>query len=181
MKVAQSCPTLCDPMDYTIRGILQDYTVHGILQAKILEWVAFPFSRGSSQSRDWTRVSCIVGGFFTSWVTREAHWEIRWRQVREGPEGHSKVAPHSECPGEVLSAPDQDEITCVSLSPAQSDDSWTTVTASDLKEVDVDLKDMWVALGSGLHEESRPDPCYEYIMNSWHTLLKTWILIGGTF
>ena len=44
MKVAQSCPTLCDPMDYT---------VHGIIQARIVEWVAFPFSRGSSQPRDW--------------------------------------------------------------------------------------------------------------------------------
>ena len=43
VKVAQSCPTLCNPMDYT---------VHGILQARILEWVTFPFSRGSSQPRD---------------------------------------------------------------------------------------------------------------------------------
>ena len=42
-KAAQSCPTLCDPMDYTVRGVLQ---------ARILEWVAFPFSRGSSQARD---------------------------------------------------------------------------------------------------------------------------------
>ena len=48
VKVAQSCPTLCNPMDYT---------VHGILQARILEWVAFLFSRGSSQPRDWTQVS----------------------------------------------------------------------------------------------------------------------------
>ena len=47
VKVAQSCPTLCDPMDYT---------VHGILQARILEWAAFPFSRGSSQPRDRTQV-----------------------------------------------------------------------------------------------------------------------------
>ena len=44
----------------------RDYTVHGILQAKILEWVAFPFSRGSSQPRDRTQVSHIEGGFFTS-------------------------------------------------------------------------------------------------------------------
>ena len=51
--------TLCDPMDYT---------VHGILQARILEWVAFPFSRGSSQPRDQTQVSHIAGGFFTSWA-----------------------------------------------------------------------------------------------------------------
>ena len=55
--------TLCDPMDYT---------VHGILQARLLEWTAFPFSRGSSQPRDGTQVSSIVGGVFSSWATREA-------------------------------------------------------------------------------------------------------------
>ena len=49
-----------------------DYTVHGILQARILEWVAFPFSKGSFQPRDWTQVSCITGRFFTSWATKEA-------------------------------------------------------------------------------------------------------------
>ena len=49
VKVTQFCLTLCDPMDYTVP---KDYTVHGILQARILEWVAFPFSRGSSQARD---------------------------------------------------------------------------------------------------------------------------------
>ena len=59
-KVTQLCPTLCDPMDYTVRGLLQ---------ARILEWVAFPFSRGCSQPRDRTQVSLIVGGFFTSWAT----------------------------------------------------------------------------------------------------------------
>ena len=46
-------------------------TVHGILQAKILEWVAFPFSRWSSQPREQTQISCIVGIFLTSWATRE--------------------------------------------------------------------------------------------------------------
>ena len=51
MKVAQSCPTLCDPMDYT---------VHGILQARILKWAAVPFYRGSSQPRDQTQVSRIA-------------------------------------------------------------------------------------------------------------------------
>ena len=61
VKVIQSCPTLCDPMDCI---------VHGILQARILEWVAFPFSRGSSQPRDQTQLSHIAGGFFTSWATR---------------------------------------------------------------------------------------------------------------
>ena len=63
VKVVQSCPTLCDPTDYT---------VHGICQARILEWVAIPFSRVSSQPRDQTQVSHIAGGFFTSWTTREA-------------------------------------------------------------------------------------------------------------
>ena len=48
------------------------YTIHGILQARILEWVAFSFSRGSSQPRDETQVSHIAGGFFTSWAPREA-------------------------------------------------------------------------------------------------------------
>ena len=57
VKVAQPCPTLCDPMVYT---------VHGILQARILEWVAFPFSRGSSQPRDRMQVSHIAGRFFTN-------------------------------------------------------------------------------------------------------------------
>ena len=57
VKVAQSCPTLCDPMDCT---------VHGILQARILEWGAIPFSRGSSQPRDQTQVSHITGGLSTS-------------------------------------------------------------------------------------------------------------------
>ena len=51
MKVVQSCLTLCDPIDYI---------VHAILQARILEWVAIPFSRGSSQPRDQTQVSCIM-------------------------------------------------------------------------------------------------------------------------
>ena len=48
------------------------YTVHGILQARILEWVAFPFSRGSPQPRNWTHVSHISGTFFTSLATRKA-------------------------------------------------------------------------------------------------------------
>ena len=64
VKVTQLCLTGCDPMDYT---------VHWHLQARILEWVAFPFSRGSSQPRDWTQVSRIADGFFTSWATRETH------------------------------------------------------------------------------------------------------------
>ena len=63
--VAQSCLTLCDPMDYSLLG----FSVHGILQARILEWIAIPFSRGTSQPRDRTLVSCITGRFFTVWAT----------------------------------------------------------------------------------------------------------------
>ena len=65
---SQSCPTLCDLMDCNLSGS----SVHGILQARILEWVAYPFSKESSQPRNWTQVSCIAGRFFTSWATREA-------------------------------------------------------------------------------------------------------------
>ena len=61
MLVAQSCLTLCHPMGYI---------AHGILQARILEWIAFPFSRGSSQPRDRTQVSHTAGGFLTSWAAR---------------------------------------------------------------------------------------------------------------
>ena len=60
VKVAQSCLTVWYPMDYIVLGILQ---------ARILEWVPFPFSKGSSQPRDQTQVSHIAGGFFTNWAT----------------------------------------------------------------------------------------------------------------
>ena len=59
---AESCPTLCDPMDCNPPGS----SVHGILQSRILEWVVISFCRGSSQPKDQTQVSCIAGGFFTS-------------------------------------------------------------------------------------------------------------------
>ena len=66
--VAQSCPTLCNPMDYSP----PDSSVHGILQARILEWVAILFFKESLWPMDRTLVSCIAGGFFTIWVTKEA-------------------------------------------------------------------------------------------------------------
>ena len=69
--VAQLCLTLFDPMDRSRPGS----SVHGILQARILEWVAIPFSRGSSQPRGQTRVSCIASGFFTTWATEKTKRE----------------------------------------------------------------------------------------------------------
>ena len=68
-EVTQSCLILCDPMDCT---------VHGILQARILEGVAFPFSKWFSQLRERTQLSCIAGGFFNSWATSEAQRKLEW-------------------------------------------------------------------------------------------------------
>ena len=83
-EVTQSCLTLSDPMDCS----LPDFSVHGIFQARVLEWVAISFSRGSSQPKDRTRVSCVAGRF-TLWATREAqpypkqrHWGRRCRQYK---------------------------------------------------------------------------------------------------
>ena len=87
VKVSQLCPTLCDPMDCSLPG----FSVRGILQARTLEWVAMPFSRGSSWPRDQTQVSRIAGRFFTVWATWEApslwtdikYWKLKkkkyWR------------------------------------------------------------------------------------------------------
>ena len=68
MLVAQSCPSLCDPLDCSPPGS----SVHGISQARILEWVAISFSKRSSPPRDQTWVSCITGRFFTVRANREA-------------------------------------------------------------------------------------------------------------
>ena len=67
--VTKSCPTLVTP--WTVCSLLGS-SVHGILQARILEWVAISFSRGSYWPRNWTQISCIAGRFFTDWAMREA-------------------------------------------------------------------------------------------------------------
>ena len=77
--VPQSCPTLCDPVDCRLPGS----SVHRIFQARVLEWVAISFSRGSSQPRNRTQVSHIVGRHFTIWATREVHRFNPW--VRKIP------------------------------------------------------------------------------------------------
>ena len=68
LLLAQLCLTLCDAMDWSLPGS----SGHGIFQARILEWVAISFSRGSSWPRDQNWGSCIAGGFFTVWAPREA-------------------------------------------------------------------------------------------------------------
>ena len=83
VKVAQSCPTLCDPRNYTYIHIyayiyvyihIHMYTcyIYGVLQARTLEWEAYRFSSGSSLPRNWIRVSLIAGRFFTNWAIGEA-------------------------------------------------------------------------------------------------------------
>ena len=75
--VAQSCPTRCDPMDDSPPGS----SVHESLQARILEWVAISFFRGSSWPRDRTRITCTAGRFFTNWATSTVKallWETVW-------------------------------------------------------------------------------------------------------
>ena len=106
-KSAQSCPSLCDPMGYTVHGVLQarilewvafpfsrgssqprdrTHTVHGVLQARILEWVAFPYSRGSSQPRDQTHtVHGVLQARILEWVafpfSRGSSQPRDWTQV----------------------------------------------------------------------------------------------------
>ena len=70
--VTQLCPTLCNPIDYSMPGS----SVHGILQARILEWVTISYSRGSSPLGNQTWLSCIAGRFFTIWTTREAQYWV---------------------------------------------------------------------------------------------------------
>ena len=72
-EVAQSCLTFCDPIDYGLPGS----SICGIIQARVLQWSCHFLLQGSSQPRDWTWVSCIVGRRFTIWATRE----VRIRQT----------------------------------------------------------------------------------------------------
>ena len=82
--VAQSCPTLCDPEDCSLPG----FSVHGFLQARILGWIAIPFSRGTSQPRNRTLVSCITGRFFTVWATEKS--QVYTEPLFEFPQSYSK-------------------------------------------------------------------------------------------
>ena len=92
-EVAQSCPTLCDPMGCSLPGP----SVHGIFQAIVLEWIAISFSRGSSQPRDRTRVSRNVDRRFTIWTTREVHF-LPWEPHEQGKQSlPSKGRKHYSC------------------------------------------------------------------------------------
>ena len=95
-EVSQSCQTLWDPMDCSLPGS----SIHGLFQARVLEWVAISFSRGSSQLRDWTWVSRIACRPFTVWATREiGHFSIYKDPVMgllgyESSKVHKQASPH---------------------------------------------------------------------------------------
>ena len=88
MQLTRKCKSLSRAQLFATPWI-----VHGILQTRILEWV--PFSRGSSQPRDQTQVSCIAGGFFTSWAIKEYTTKLRW--------GLRQESIISQCPQYILS------------------------------------------------------------------------------
>ena len=93
--VTQSCPTLCHPMNCSPPGS----SVHRILQARILEWVGIPFSRGSSPPRDGTEVSCFAGRFFTIWDTKEAHVHSdSWNSSLQSHLCESRILPAAPTP-----------------------------------------------------------------------------------
>ena len=90
-EVSQSCPTFCDPMDCSLPGS----SVYGIFQARVLEWVAISFSRGSSWPRDRTRISRIVGRCFTVWATSILAC-IKYCNIRGAVHLKTRV-PHASC------------------------------------------------------------------------------------
>ena len=96
-EVAQSCPTLCDPMDCSPPGS----SIHGILQARILEWVAISFSRGSSRPRDRTQVSHTAGRCFNLWATLLEYYPItkwmNWISMYQGRSWKYKEQWRKKC------------------------------------------------------------------------------------
>ena len=86
--VAQSCPTLCDPLDYSLPG----FSVHGIFQARILKWIAISSSRGSSWPRDRICVSCIASRLLTHWAIMDTEYIIA---ITSDLQTEKAVAPHS--------------------------------------------------------------------------------------
>ena len=95
-EVAQSCPTLCNPMDCSLSGS----SVHGIFQARVLEWIAISFSRGSSWPRNRTRVSCITSRRFTVWAPGKKRWqeytEELYKKDLHDPDNHDGVITQLE-------------------------------------------------------------------------------------
>ena len=97
-EVTQSCPTLCNPVDCSLPG----FSVHGILQARILEWLAISFSRGSSWFRDQTCVSCIADRLFT---TEPMGQPQGYKSGTNKEKSLLRQTARNECPGELTDLP----------------------------------------------------------------------------
>ena len=112
--VAQSCPTLCNPVDCSLQGS----SVHGIFQARVLEWVAISVSRGSSRPRDRTQVFRIEGRCFTIWAAREAHptSSAESQQILLAPLKGSRIEPYHVLPAVLL--PDSSKSTAGFVVPS---------------------------------------------------------------
>ena len=159
VKVAQSCLTLCYPMDYT---------VHGILQAGILEWVAVPFSRGSSQPRDQTQVSRSVGGFLTSWAMREPHKSSKYHLNifnLEVPSSKSFISGLGEtldtiCPGSELLSMCR-RVKLAIILPALQTQWWNRITVTDISMPKV-----------GKWKEERSHWCQTILKPSWEKYFR---------
>ena len=136
--VAQSSSTLCDPMDCSPQPPLS----MGVLQARIVEWVAMPSSRGSSQPRDWTQVSHIAGRFFTIWATREASQPPLFFSMKES---ESEVAQ-----------------SCLTLC-----DPWTIAHEAPLS-MGFSRQEYWSGLPF-LTAEALPNPGIEPVSPAWQT------------
>ena len=117
--VAKLCPTLCDPMDCGLPGS----SVNGTLQARILEWVAIPFSRGSSWLRDWTWISCTAGRFFTVWLSLRVSQMVHSRAVFSGRATGGTCLTSAATLGAFL----EDGVTPRSLTESQSAELWQPI------------------------------------------------------
>ena len=95
-----SCVRLCNPLDCSLPGS----SIHGIFQARVLEWVAISFSRGSSRPRDWTQVSHLAGRRFTIWTTREPMMKtLRLKEVKKLAQVHEPESTPMDAEDHTLS------------------------------------------------------------------------------
>ena len=125
VKVTQSCPTLCVPIYYIL---------HGIFQARILEWIAFPFFKGSSQLRDQIQVSRIAGGFFTIWATSPA--DLPDPGIKPGSPALQADSLPAELPGKMWGLELWIQMCCRGWRKRQKDESFMWARRSHVMQLE---------------------------------------------